>query len=49
LGKKLTESQLIDLIQKGKTGSIKGLSIPGKTEPISGKIVLDEQFNIGLE
>lgn len=49
LGKKLTESQLIDLIQKGKTGSIKGLSIPGKSEPISGKIVLDEQFNIGLE
>jgi DNA topoisomerase-3 len=49
LGKKLSESQLIDLIQKGKTGSIKGLSIPGKSEPISGKIVLDEQFNIGLE
>ena len=49
LGKKLTESQLTDLIQKGKTGSIKGLSIPGKTEPISGKIVLDAQFNIGLE
>lgn len=49
LGKKLTESQLIDLIQKGKTGSIKGLSIPGKPEPISGKIVLDAQFNIGLE
>lgn len=49
LGKKLTESQLTDLIQKGKTGSIKGLSIPGKSEPISGKIVLDEQFNIGLE
>ena len=49
LGKKLTESQLTDLIQKGKTGSIKGLSIPGKSEPISGKIVLDTQFNIGLE
>ncbi len=49
LGKKLTESQLTDLIQKGKTGSIKGLSIPGKSEPISGKIVLDAQFNIGLE
>ncbi len=49
LGKKLTESQLIDLIQKGKTGRIKGLSIPGKPEPISGKIVLDAQFNIGLE
>jgi DNA topoisomerase-3 len=49
LGKKLTESQLTDLIQKGKTGSIKGLSIPGKPEPIFGKIVLDAQFNIGLE
>jgi DNA topoisomerase-3 len=49
LGKKLTESQLIDLIQKGKTGSIKGLSIPGKSELISGKIMLDAQFNIGLE
>ncbi len=49
LGKKLTESQLTDLIQKGKTGSIKGLSIPGKSDPISGKIILDAQFNIGLE
>ena len=32
LGKKLTESQLLDLIQKGKTGIIKGFIVPGSTE-----------------
>ncbi len=49
LGKKLTEGQLLDLIQKGKTGSIKGLIVPGKTEPVNAKLVLDGSFNVGLE
>lgn len=49
LGKKLTESQLIQLITKGKTGQIKGFVIPGSTEPKNGKLVLDETWNVGLE
>jgi DNA topoisomerase-3 len=48
LGKKLTEGQLLDLLQKGKTGSIKGLVVPGKAEPVNAKLFLDGSFNIGL-
>ncbi len=48
LGKKMTESQLLDLLEKGKTGLIKGLIIPGKTEPVNGKLTLDGSFNIGI-
>ncbi len=48
LGKKLTESQLLDLLEKGKTVIIKGLIVPGKTEPMNGKFVLDGSFNLGL-
>jgi DNA topoisomerase-3 len=48
LGKKMTESQLLDLLEKGKTGIIKGLIIPGKTEPVNGKLTLDGSFNIGI-
>lgn len=49
LGKKLTESQLLDLIQKGKTGMIKGFVIPGSTEKRDGKLVLDGSWNVGLD
>lgn len=49
LGKKLTESQLTQLIQKGKTGTIKGFVMPGNPEPKEGKLVLDEGFNVGME
>jgi DNA topoisomerase-3 len=48
LGKKLTEAQMLDLIQKGKTGTIKGFVIPGNNEPRDGKLVLDGSFNVGL-
>jgi DNA topoisomerase-3 len=48
LGKKLTEAQMLDLIQKGKTGIIKGFIVPGNTEPRDGKLVLDGSFNVGL-
>ena len=48
LGKKLTEAQMLDLIQKGKTGTIKGFIIPGNAEPRDGKLVLDGSFNVGL-
>jgi len=49
LGKKLTEAQLLDLIQKGKTGVIKGFQIPGSAEKRDGKLVLDGSWNVGLE
>ena len=48
LGKKLTEAQMLDLIQKGKTVTIKGFVIPGNAEPRDGKLVLDGSFNVGL-
>jgi DNA topoisomerase-3 len=48
LGKKLTEGQMLDLIQKGKTGIIKGFIVPGNAEPRDGKLVLDGSFNVGL-
>ena len=46
LGKKLTEKQLIDLLQKGKTGKMKGIMIPGAAQVREGSIALDETFNI---
>jgi DNA topoisomerase-3 len=49
LGKKLTDKQIIDLLQKRKTGKIKGLKMPGHDQEIEGKLVMDESFNIGLE
>lgn len=48
LGKKLTESQILDLLEKGKTSMIKGLIVPGASEPKNGKLILDGSFNIGL-
>lgn len=49
LGKKLTEAQLLDLIQKGKTGVIKGFVIPGSSVKRDGKLILDGSWNVGLE
>jgi DNA topoisomerase III len=49
LGKKLSDKQIIDLLSKGKTGKIKGLKIPGNDQEIEGKLVMDENFNVGLE
>ena len=46
MGKKLTESQLADLVTKGKTGVIKGLIVPPSNEPVSGKFILNSLFNI---
>jgi len=48
LGKKLTESQLLDLIQKGKTGVIKGFVVPGSSGPRDSKLLLDGSFNVSL-
>ena len=49
LGKKLTESQLLDLIVKGKTGTIKNFEIPGSSENRDGKLVIDGSWNIRLD
>jgi DNA topoisomerase III len=49
LGKKLSEAQLISLIQTGRTGQIKGFVIPGNSQPKDAKLVLDGGFNVGLE
>jgi len=48
LGKTLSEAQLLDLIQKGKTSVIKGFQIPGSSEKRDGKLVLDDSWNVGL-
>lgn len=49
LGKKLSDKQIYDLLEKGKTTKIKGLKIPGNENPIEGKIVFSTDFNIGVE
>jgi DNA topoisomerase-3 len=46
LGKKLTEKQLIDLIQKGKTTKMKGLMIPGAAQVIEGSLAFDDTYNV---
>jgi DNA topoisomerase III len=46
--KKLSEKQVIDLINKGTTNKIKGLKIPGNQKEIEGKLTLNKDFNIGL-
>ncbi len=45
--KKLTDKQLADLVEKGRTGKIKGLQLPENQEVQEGKIHLNETF--GLE
>ena len=49
LGKKLSDKQIYDLLEKGKTNKIKGLRIPGSENLIEGKIVFSTDFNIGVE
>jgi DNA topoisomerase-3 len=49
MGKKLTDNQLKDLLEKQKTSNIKGILKPGTNEKIEGKFVLDKQFNIQFE
>ena len=49
MGKKLTDAQLRDLIQKGKTSTIKGITHPGSQEKIEGKFIMDAAFNVQFE
>ena len=46
LGKKLTARQLTDLVEKGKTGKMKGIMIPGSAQVREGAFALDESWNI---
>tara|TARA_B100000508_G_scaffold141093_1_gene146606 strand:+ start:121389 stop:123485 length:2097 start_codon:yes stop_codon:yes gene_type:complete len=48
MGKKLTNKQLADLIQKGKTTKIKGFKVPGSEEKKDGKLQFTEDHNIEL-
>ena len=47
--KRLTESQLIDLIIKHKTALIKGFQVPGQDGPIQARLVLGDDFNVRFE
>jgi len=48
MGKKLTDNQLAELIQKGKTTTIKGLK-NANGEELSGKFILNNDFNVGFQ
>lgn len=49
MGKKLTDTQLSDLIQKGKSSTIKGILHPGSQNKVDGKFIMDAAFNIQFE
>jgi DNA topoisomerase-3 len=49
MGKKLSDNQLKDLIEKKKTGWIKGITDPSNQEKIEGRFLMDEQFNIQFD
>lgn len=49
LGKRLTDKQLVDLIQKGKTNKIKGFVFPNTETKKDACLLLDESFNVSLQ
>lgn len=49
MGKKLTDKQLVDLIQKKKTSKIKGFANPSSNESMEGRLILDDTFNVQFE
>lgn len=49
MGKKLSEAQLKELIEKKKTGWIKGMINPTDQQKIEGKFIMDDQFNVQFE
>ena len=48
-GKQLTESQLIDLLTKRRTGIIKGFQVPGQDNPFQAKLILGEDLNVRFD
>lgn len=49
IGKKLTDKQIVDLIQKGKTTKIKGFVMPGSDTKKDAYLILDDTFNVQME
>jgi len=49
MGKKLTDKHVYDLLSKGKTAKIKGLLIPGSETTLDAKLIMNGDFNIGVE
>ena len=49
MGKKLTDNQLKDVVEKGKSKTIKGLVNPSDQSKMEGIFLLDETFNVGFE
>ncbi len=49
IGKKLTDKQIVDLLQKGKTTKIKGFVIPGSETKKDAYLILDDTFNVQME
>lgn len=49
IGKKLTDKQIVDLIQKGKTTKIKGFVLPGSDTKKDAYLILDDTFNVQME
>ncbi len=48
-GKKLTDKQIADLLQKGKTGKAKGWKLPGTDTETEGKLKLNAAFELEIE
>lgn len=49
MSKKLKDNQLVQLIEKKKTGKLKGFKVPGSENVLEGKLVLTTDFNVELE
>lgn len=49
LGKKLSDKNVFDLLEKGKTTKLKGLQIPGSPETKDAKIIFTKDFNLEIE
>jgi DNA topoisomerase-3 len=49
LGKKLNDKNVYDLLSKGKTTKLKGLLIPGNSEPVNARLVMNGDFNFEVE
>ncbi len=48
MGKKLTDNQLGQLIEKKKTSKLKGFLVPGSNDKRDGSLILTEGFNVEL-
>ncbi|MFN8436709.1 MAG: DNA topoisomerase 3 [Cytophagales bacterium] len=48
-GKTLTDKNVIELVQKGKTSKLKGLIVPASEKPTDAKIFLSDKYEIGFE